>query len=443
MKSLRRNLLLWLLPATFLVGVLASIGTYWGDYLKLESILDNQLRYIAEHINLSEANQVISLQHTNPSQRSESEEKKDEVLLEVWEGKHRIFSTHPSLHFLPPTSAGFINQTYNKEVWHTFVTRQDNKWIRIGQAQNTRFEALADLSIHLFWPVIGMLPLLAVFLWYGISYGLRPLDHISQELKKRHAKSMTPVIPKQEVIEIQPFVEVLNDLLERLNESFVAQEHFIADAAHELRTPVMGLLIEIDVMSRESDLDKQKRSLRHLKLNAERLSHLVHQLLTLAASDSKPSVDVFEIVNLTDLAKSVIAELATIAAKRNIDLGITTAEIAEIQGNADHLKILVTNLVDNALRYVQEGGQVDVSIIKEQAEIVLKVQDNGPGIPKNEREKVLQRFYRGKHQAIPGSGLGLSIVKQIAEQHQAELNLHEGENGAGLCISIAFKSPAT
>lgn len=438
MRSLRTNLLIWLLPTTFLVGVLASLGTYWGAYIKLEDVLDDQLRYLAHHVNLNGPTDSISLKQEISKKSHDHSD--DEVILEIWKHNQRQFTSHPSLDFAPPTKTGVMNEMVNGEVWHTFVMKNDDKWIRIAQAQNLRFETLASLSINLFWPVLAMLPLLALFLWFGIGYGLRPLRHMSEELKRRNAKSLDPITPARPVKEIQPFVEALNDLLERLQHTFLLQERFIADAAHELRTPIMGLSVEMQVMARETDPIAKEKSLAQLQRGVARLSHLIEQLLTLTKIDPEKSLQSPEKVELTHLCKLVIGDLINAAERKNIDLGMSKQTPAFIMGFPDDLRILISNLIDNAIRYIPENGIIDVSVYKERDKIILEVSDNGPGIPKSERMRVTERFYRGKHPTVQGSGLGMNIVKNIADNHHAELLLTDSDQETGLCVRLTFKS---
>tara|TARA_R110001606_G_scaffold356294_1_gene507541 strand:- start:2721 stop:4031 length:1311 start_codon:yes stop_codon:yes gene_type:complete len=433
LRSLRKNLLLWLLPATFLVGMLASVGTYWGVYLELEDILDDQLRYIAHHVNIDSNTPPVTLKNTIIMNGDD-----DKVILEVWKNQRREFSSNSRVDFVPPSKTGVVNEAVKGEVWHTFVLENEGRLVRIAQSQNVRFEALASLAIHLFWPILAMLPLLAFFLWFGIGYGLRPLQHIIEELKRRHAKSLEPIMPVQPVKEIQPFIEALNDLLKRLNHTFLLQERFIADAAHELRTPIMGLSIEMEVMVRETDPIAQQKSLSQLQQGIARLSHLVQQLLTLTKIDPQKSLQMSAPINLVSLCKSVIGEFVVSAGRKNIDLGMAAQCDVTVMGYPDDLKIVLNNLVDNAIRYIPENGKIDLSVYKNNKNITLEVSDNGPGIPKSERLRVTERFYRGKHPNIQGSGLGMNIVKHIVEHHHAELYLLDVKEGTGLCVRIVF-----
>ncbi|TPK90105.1 MULTISPECIES: ATP-binding protein [unclassified Mesorhizobium] len=436
--SLRRRLLLWLLPATLLAGILASIGTYWGAFLELGDLLDEQMRYVAEHVDVANANRV-SPTDDGKRQRQDNDEKADEVLLEVWRDGRLDFTTDAALTLPPPQRPGLSDVSFNGQTWHTFVDQRGDRLIRVGQAQNARWEALAGLSVHLFWPVLSLLPLLALFLWYGIGYGLKPLYQITSELKQRDAESLAPIGPGPLPNEVKPLVDSLNDLLRRLDHAFTMQKHFIADAAHELRTPMMALSIQTQLAQTASTEEERGQALSQLQSGVIRLAHLGQQLLTLARLEPQGQAIAPRSVELSDLCKSVILDQTRLAEAKHIDLGLVTRDKAEIPGDPEALRILLNNLVDNAIRYTPAHGTVDLAVRRKGYEVVLEVCDNGPGIPEAEREQVLERFYRGSNQEGQGSGLGLSIVQRIVAQHGALLVLGSGPDGKGLLAQVLFK----
>jgi len=433
MKSLRRRLLLWLLPATFLAGVLASIGTYWGASSELNDLLNDQMRYIAEHTNISENTQVAFLSTLKHREKVDV----DKVLLQVWSQDKLIFSTDLSLRPPAPTGEGLQNIVFLGQTWHTFVERRGNQVIRVAQAQDARWEALAGLSIHLFWPVLSLLPLLALFLWFGISYGLKPLGKIGEELGRRDVNSLTPIIPESLPEEVKPLVYRINDLLQRLDQAFTMQKNFIADAAHELRTPAMAIGIQNQLAQQAGNEQERQQALAELQNGVERFSRLVQQLLALARLEPDALASQCP-VDLLSLCRTVIIEHLLGAEIKAMDLGLITHEKISVTGDYEALHVLLSNLVSNALRYTPEHGQVDLAVYRDAGAVVLSVCDTGPGIQENERALVLERFYRAHNQEIAGSGLGLSIVKRIAECHHAKVLLGPGAGGRGLCVQIRF-----
>ncbi len=435
--SLRQRLLLWLAPTTLLFGVLASVGAYWGAFLELDDLLDGQLQYVAEHVDLVNGSHV-SLTNTG---NQYDEDSADEMVLEVWRGDKLDFTTDAALTLPPPERIGVKNVSFNGQTWHTFVGQRGDRLIRVAQAQNTRREALAGLAMHLFWPVLSLVPVLALFLWYGIGYVLKPLYHITSELERRNAESLEPVGVGVLPNEVKPLVDGLNDLLRRLDSAFTIQKHFIADASHELRTPMMALSLQTQLVQSAGTEQERNQALAQLETGVSRLTHLAQQLLTLARLEPQGHANALQSVELLALCKLVILDHMRLAEAKHIDLGLVTQGKAQIQGDPDRLRILLSNLVDNAIRYTPPHGTVDVAVRRKGAEVVLEVCDTGPGIPEGERARVLERFYRGSYQNTQGSGLGLSIVQRVAEQHSAHLVLGAGPDGKGLLAQVCFPGP--
>ncbi len=294
------------------------------------------------------------------------------------------------------------------------------------------------MAVHLFWPVLSLIPLLALFLWFGIGYGLKPLRQIASELAARNVMSMEPIATTSLPGEVKPLVQALNDLLQRLDQAFAMQRDFIADAAHELRTPIMALSIQTQLAQRATDETERQTALAQMQQGVARLGHLAQQLLTLARLEPEAPSPAPQAVELTTLCKSVIMDHIRLAEARQIDLGLAEHEQAIVTGDPGNLRILLNNLVDNAIRYTTPQSKIDLAVRRDRHGTVLEVCDNGPGIAEAERSRVLERFYRGSNPSGAGSGLGLSIVKQIAEQHGATVSLDAGPEGHGLKVQIRF-----
>jgi signal transduction histidine kinase len=277
-------------------------------------------------------------------------------------------------------------------------------------------------------------------LWFGISYGLKPLRTVATELSERNVNSLQPIASKELPGEVKPLVDALNDLLERLANAFTMQKHFIADAAHELRTPVAALSIQVELAQRATLDEDRQISLCEVQAGVTRLAHLTQQLLTLARLEPDAQSPVMQSVELSALCKSVISDQVRRAEASGIDLGLAEHAASSISGDPETLRILLNNLIDNAIRYAGAQAKIDVAVHETDQGIVLEVCDNGPGISAGDRERVLERFYRGNNQRGSGSGLGLSIVKTIAEQHGAQVVLDAAPNGLGLRVQIIFPS---
>jgi two-component system OmpR family sensor kinase len=257
-------------------------------------------------------------------------------------------------------------------------------------------------------------------------------------VQSRDASSL-PAIPDQELPrEIQPLTHAFNDLLARLRLAITAQRAFIADAAHELKTPLTALKLQMQLAQRAKNDEDRRVAFADLAGGLERANHLVHQLLTLARQDPSAAEQdqVRERLDLSALARSVVTDFVPIANDKSIDLGVHAPQPVYVMGNVDSLRIMLNNLVDNALRYTPEGGQVDLSVQGDYRHVWVSVEDSGPGIPEKELSRVLDRFYRVPGTPSKGSGLGLAIVKQIALAHDAHVMLANRGRGLRACITF-------
>ncbi|WP_175755472.1 ATP-binding protein [Burkholderia cepacia] len=444
--SLRRRLLMWLLPAACVIGLVASAGTYWGALRELDDLLDDQMRSMSKQIVVGPNGELSFSNRANGKHGFEASDP-DAVLLQVWRNGKLVYSTDRDSTLPPPEQKGIASVDVGGQPWRTYVTERGGTTIRLAQARHARWEAIAGIAVHLLWPVFSMLPLLAIGLWFGIGAGLRPLRTIASGLKRRNANNLEPVDVGAMPNEVRPLAEAINDLLARLDRSFTLQRHFIADAAHELRTPIMGLSIQSQLLRRASTAEEREHILAQIHAGTTRLGHLAEQLLTLARlePDAQAAASASAPVDLAALCRSVVSDRTRVADAHRIDLGAIVSTPVMTSGNADTLRVLLNNLVDNAIRYAGDGARVDVSARLDGTTPVLEVADDGPGIPEAERTDVWERFYRGEGaQAVTssGSGLGLSIVKRIAEQHRATVALGTTRGGHGLTVTVRFPLPA-
>ena len=434
---------MWLLPATLLAGICASAATYWGALSELDELLSDQLKVIARHVAVDEKGHSTLAAPQRQDDDRMSGQQSHGVLLQVWRGPRQVFSSDSDSPLPPPVNTGLSDIRTNGALWRTFVSRDGDILVRVAQLRKARWEAVAEIAMHLFWPVLSLIPLLAIFLWFGIGYGLRPLREIVANLKRRDAHNMRAIDTGSMPAEIKPLVDALNDLLQRLDCSFTAQKHFIADAAHELRTPIMGLALQTELLESASSSQERQATIAQVRTGAARLAHLAEQLLTLARLAPDSQIATMGETDLALLARSVVGERARMAEANQIDLGLQGDRTVRIKGSPEDLRVLLNNLVDNAIRYAGANARVDVVVRNEETAAVLEVCDTGPGIPEADRPRVWERFYRGSGQAASGSGLGLSIVRRIAEQHDAVVSLDDGTDGTGLRVRVRFPAPTT
>jgi two-component system sensor histidine kinase TctE len=288
------------------------------------------------------------------------------------------------------------------------------------------------------------LPEVAFFLvalgvvWYGVGRGLAPLEDLRAELAARAPRDLRPVAEEHAPLEVRPLVQALNDLLRRLGESIDAQSRFVADAAHQLRTPLAALQAQVDAARREAMPPELAATVDHLHAAARRAAHLARQLLTLASvepSTGRPFEP--EPTDLAAVTQARVADWLAHADAKAIDLGFELAP-APVAGEPNLLAEFAANLVDNALHYTPHGGEVTLRTGRRDGRVFLEVEDNGPGIPAAERGRVFERFHRVKGTPGEGTGLGLAIVREIAHRHGAAIEVGAAPSGRGTVITVSF-----
>jgi two-component system OmpR family sensor kinase len=276
--------------------------------------------------------------------------------------------------------------------------------------------------------------------WWVVSGSLEPVARVRKQVASRQADDLSPVSEAGLPDEVRPLVQELNLLFGRVRTAFDAQQHFVADAAHELRTPLAALKLQVQSLERSDSPEAKRVAVGRLTAGIERATRLVEQLLVLARQEASMAGGApRQPVDIGGLARRAVADLAGVAQAKGIDLGVQRADAAEVEGQPDALMILLRNLVDNAIKYTPQGGTVDVSVVAEENHGVrVTVEDSGPGIPPAERERVFDRFYRVPGSDAAGSGLGLAIIKSIAERHDATLALGESKRLGGLEATVTF-----
>ena len=298
-------------------------------------------------------------------------------------------------------------------------------------------------------PQFVTLPLAVLLVWLALVRGIKPLAQLERRIRARKPDDMSPLDETAVPEEVAPLVSSINDLLSRLKVSLTTQKRFLADAAHQLKTPLAGLRMQADLAQRETDADELKKSLKQIGLASVRATHTVNQLLALARAETTGRSLAKHRVDLVQIASEAMADSVPRALEKKIDLGYdgpVAGELAtQLEGNATLLTEMVRNLLDNAIAYTPENGQVTLRLLTDRFSgvRVLLVEDSGPGIPESERELVFQPFYRALGTNVDGSGLGLAIVLEIANQHDAIISIEDAElpghpHSPGMRIAIRF-----
>ena len=327
--------------------------------------------------------------------------------------------------------------------------------VQVAETLEKRSVLATEIIKGVMLPQFVILPLAVFLIWLALAQAIKPLHQLEERIRARRPDDMSPLDIEEVPLEIAPMAASVNDLLMRLKDSITTQKRFLADAAHQLKTPLAGLRMQADLALREdANTAELKKSLRQIGRSSIRATHTVNQLLALARAEAGAAAVTRQPCNLVALATEVIQDCLPHALDKHIDLGLegsgTGAPGVTMEGNATLLKELIRNLVDNAIAYTPstpaKPGVVTVRVLPrgpEQA-LALQVEDSGPGIPQSEQALVFQPFYRALGNEADGSGLGLSIVKEIADQHRAAIRLEDARTGqtpAGARFTISFAGP--
>ena len=429
MNSIRRRLLAALLGALLLAGLAGAVATFLSARGEVDRLLDEELRQVAlslrDHaqLDLSRLERGIN----DPELR---------VLVQIWDPAFdRPYSSRVASPLPRQGAEGYTTIEHEGRSWRIYTALSSKQTIQVGQPMQLRTELAALTAVRLLLPVLAILPLLGLLGWWIVGRGLAPLGALADALARRAPATLDPLPVMESPVEVQPLLRSLNDLLARLGDAFDTQRRFAADAAHELRTPLTALTLQIQLARRAESPEERAIALDRLEQGVKRSTRLVQQLLTMARLDpdaARPAAT----VDLAALAAAVVDEKKAFAEQQRIALSLTTRPVT-MAGQEDGLRILLTNLVDNALRYTPAGGSVLVRVWPNGDQAWIEVSDTGPGIPEEERERVFDRFYRGRNAPAGGSGLGLAIVRQVATLHAGSIVLDESPSG-GLLVSARF-----
>lgn len=338
------------------------------------------------------------------------------------------------------TEMGFSEARNDDGRWRHFSQWNDDHslQVQVSESHHVRDELIGHIAWRLLMPALFGLPLIGLWVWLVTRHGFASVDGIARQIASRDPQQLQAIAPASAPEEIKPMLEALNGLFLRVERTLEAERRFTADAAHELRTPLAALLAQLQVALRARDDNERNRSLQQLQSGLTRATHLVDQMLQLARLDPESGLPDPQPIDLALLAESVCADLGPQILAKNIDFDLAAAPGCLVTGQADWLRVLIRNLVDNAVRYTPEGGRIRVGISRSGNECQLAVSDSGPGIPPEARELVLRRFHRLDHGQQAGSGLGLAIVARIAELHGAKLRLDESYMPKGLMVGVQF-----
>jgi two-component system sensor histidine kinase QseC len=444
-RSLRRRLLLRVALATLLIYVLAAALTYRQARHEVQELMDGQMTKAARLLLVqarSDSQHLANLTESMAALRG-VKTRRNELALEFQIGHKdgRVLSHSKHAPKSPLDGAlGYTNIDHDGRPWRalTLETPDGSFRVQVSQSIRQRNTEALEIATKTVLPLGVLLPLLIILIYYSVRRGLKPLDDLADDVATRSPENLSLLAPATAPLEAQPLVRALNRLLGRLSTTLDNERRFTADAAHELRTPLAALKVQAQVAMATRDPDEHKHALTQVLAGADRATRLVEQLLRLARLDPVVRLPDPLQLDLADLAAKAVEDAQGMAATKSQKLTLSTQDTpVEINGDRDLLGAAARNLIDNALRYTPEHGEITVSASIEHGEPLLTIIDNGPGVPDAELPHLVERFYRGRDVNAEGSGLGLAIVHRIAELHGARLEV-ENLSGGGFSARLRW-----
>ncbi|HEX6703484.1 MAG TPA: ATP-binding protein [Albitalea sp.] len=433
MNSLRVRLLFALLLMLAVAAAIMGGLTYRNVLAETESLFDYQLRQMA--LSLRDQGEIA------PDQARAFADEQLDFVIQIWTVDGRSIYASRAHSDLPARALlGFADVQAGAQTWRTFSVATPQRVIQVAQPVVIRQRLAADAAWRSVTPLLLIAPVMALVMWRVAALTLRPLRSVAADVRRRDEQSLAPLPTEDLPEEVSPLVTAFNQLLQRLSRSLDAQRAFVSDAAHELRSPLTALKLQLQLLRRAPDDAARGEAIAALGDGIERAVRLVEQLLTLARSEPGAPPATMEALDLSEVVRQAVADTVPFALARGSELELEADAPVPVRGDRTLLSVLARNLADNALRYAPAGSKVQITVRRDGGGAVLHVDDAGPGIPPGERERVFDRFYRRAASADEaGTGLGLAIVKSVAALHGANVALADAPLG-GLRVVVRFPS---
>jgi signal transduction histidine kinase len=441
--SIHHRVLLWVVGA-LLVGATLLVGSTWWLLLRqLDAIFEGNLKQVALAVADQRGTRGIASppRLTRQVPRVDDEYGKLEFVTAVWTRDGRkMHSSNPGVDLPFRSRSGLSEVQATGETWHLYTIVLGDGVVQAAQRVRERDLLARETVSRLVLPALLLLALVAMLLTFALRRGLAPLARTASEVATRSVEALHPIPLASQPRELHLLIGAINDLMARLGGALALQRHFLADAAHELRTPITALRLQLQLLERAPDEAHRAAAMDELRAGMARAQHSVEQLLQLSRLGPETPALRREPVDLARLAREAVGRFSARADELRIDLGAVATESPIVAGDVQQLATLLDNLVDNALRHTPAGGRIDVAAQRRDGQPCLSVADSGPGISPAERERVFDRFYRSPGATTAsGSGLGLAIVRAVAQRHGATALLDEAPGG-GLLVLVYFQA---
>ena len=441
-RSLRARLTLLLLLAVLVTALAQGVITWRAARAEIEAVFDAQMERIALSLTGGLAASVLEGSVIDGPPGTQ------ELIIQVWRADGIMLYRSPSARLLPPQAViGFSDVQAAGEPYRVYTLETTTQVIQVAQAVSARRRMAGQLALRAVLPVALLAPVLMLIVGWVVGRALAPVQQLRRQLAARRADDLAPLPVAGLPAEVAPLVAEMNGLLARLDAAWRQLSDFTADAAHELRSPLAALRLQVQGLQRADSDEARQIATERLLAGVDRATRLVEQLLALARHDGDGGGDRVAAgttpVDVATLARRAVHDAAAEAQAREIELrGPDVAASVEINGQSDALAVLLRNLIDNALRHTPAGGVVQVTVRRGAAGAAeLVVEDSGPGIAPAERQRVLDRFYRVPGAPGHGSGLGLAIVQAVARRHGARVEVGESAGLGGARVSVDWAAP--
>ena len=439
MTSLRRHLLLWLLPLYVLSAAAAMFVSYQRYNSSISAFMDGQMHNLAE----SYARELAA-SPTLPTLRMLDEDHVEHdgtPIVQLWRDGQLLASSWPKPALGLRPEAGFHSVSIAGHGWRLYTAPASPVSVQIAQSNAFRQRVILHSAEYSAVPIAVLVPLSAALLWLAVYFGLRPLARLVRAVTQQDERSLAELPLTGVPQELLPLLTAVNALLSRLRRAFDSQQLFVQDAAHELRTPLMALMLQAEGLRKRFGTTADEELVR-LEAGIRRLHRLVEQMLKLARQQAAPPGSATAAVELLPLLQEVVGDLLPLAEQRNIDVGFSSALPLSVRGDADALRSIFDNLLDNAVRHTPAGGSVDIALHGSAGAVLVEFADTGPGVAPELLERVFDRFYRSAGATSTGSGLGLAIARSAAERTAARIELLNRADSPGLLARVHLPGAA-
>ena len=437
MTSLRKHLLLWLLPVFLAAAVVATVWTYYMFGSMVGMFMDSQMGVLAD----SHAAETFGPPTLRPLTDHHIE--KGGLIVQIWDGQGNLLtSSYPALNVPLQAADGFSDLKIDSQRWRVCTVHASGRSVQ--SIQNLEFRAMVinKQALQAGLPIALLMPISAWILWFGACRAMGRIETLARATAAQDENTISELPTKDVPSEISPFVIAVNRLLTRLRDAFASQRRFVQDAAHELRTPITAMTLQLENL-KACPMDAETAAqVSQFEAGLKRTKRLIEQLLRLARQEAPQKADAASNVELAPFLQELISDLMPCADHRDIDIGLSVDINATVRANPHELRSLLHNLLDNACRYTPEHGVVDVRLFADGGKVVVEIIDSGPGIPPDLLPRVFDRFFRIEGSDTEGSGLGLAIAKHAAERNRIDLHLDNRIERSGLVARVTFADGA-